>query len=138
MCLFTEIKARFIYGYLTSGVCGGKTIIIAAPMRGSLLLPGCQQEALLALSWGTGKCAQQGGRGVGNSRYRAVTGGWGQGLVSLKIPFGRLVQNILSPITEQLHQQSLLIFFSLASFLPSPHPLFFTTFLFFLAKNLIF
>lgn len=79
--------------------------------------------------------------GVGNSRYRAVTESWGQGLVTLQIPFGRLVQNILSSIAEQLHQQSLLIFLSPASFLrlpPTPSPLFFTTFLLFLAKNLIF
>lgn len=77
--------------------------------------------------------------GVGNSRYRAVTESWGQGLVTLQIPFGRLVQNILSSIAEQLHQQSLLIFLSPASFLRlPPPPLFFTTFLLFLAKNLIF
>lgn len=97
---------------------------------------GCQQEAVLALSWGTGKCAHQGGAGDGNSRYRAVTGGWEQGLVTLKIPFGRLVQNILSPFTEQLHQQNLLIFLFPASFLSFPLTYFLLLFSF-LAKNFL-
>lgn len=60
----------------------------------------------LALSWlscETRKRAPEVCTSVVNSRYRAVTWGWGGDLTTLEIPLGRIVQNVLSPNTEQLH-----------------------------------
>lgn len=57
----------------------------------------------LALSCETRKHALEVCTSVVNSRYRAVTWGWGGDLTTLEIPLGRIVQNVLSPNTEQLH-----------------------------------
>lgn len=59
MCLFTEIKARLIYGYLTSGVCEEKTRILGgilsadrgASERHSWPSAGAQGKVLSRLGW---------------------------------------------------------------------------------------
>lgn len=217
MCLFTEIKARFIYGYLTSGVHGEKTripkwcvmtrllsegpaleLVIALRIMsficsvslwpagflqrawkcslqwtlsagcalfalqqlflGSTWGPikpcaphseftrgdpfccqGCQQEALLALSWGMGNTLSRLGA-VSVTPGTELSLGAGDRALSLrKWLLADLSKTFCLQLLSSYTSKVSLYSFFLQAFYPYP-PLFFffTTFLLFLVKNLIF
>lgn len=101
----------------------------------------CQWEAVLALSClscETRKRALKVWTSVGNSRCRAVTWGWGEDLITLKIPLGSCPKHFVPKYWEVTLVMSPYVPFFCTPFIPPPPFFFFTTFLLFHGENLIF